>query len=225
MITLSLTEAVRLAFLNGGEFTRGASGIVDIPRPGAISVFGITLVPAFAVADSLSFYYLGAALLILGLLVVWRIHTSRLGWVFRSLRQNEDLAESIGIDVASYRILAYAFCCALRRHRRCLLRRLPAEHLPERATASPTRSTSCSTASSAGSTSSSAPIVGAFLLVIAFELLHDLQQYQALIYGLLMIAVMLLLPNGILSLSSGAPRRTRRSRCRDGSGAEKEAAE
>ena len=57
MITLSLTEAVRLAFLNGGEFTRGAGGIVGIPRPGALSVFGITLVPAFAGADSLSFYY------------------------------------------------------------------------------------------------------------------------------------------------------------------------
>ena len=53
MITLSLTEAVRLAFLNGGEFTRGAGGIVGIPRPGAISVLGTTLVPAFAGADSL----------------------------------------------------------------------------------------------------------------------------------------------------------------------------
>ena len=31
MITLSLTEAVRLAFLNGGEFTGGATGIPIIP--------------------------------------------------------------------------------------------------------------------------------------------------------------------------------------------------
>ena len=36
MITLSLTEAVRLAFLNGGDFTRGAQGIIGIPRPGDI---------------------------------------------------------------------------------------------------------------------------------------------------------------------------------------------
>ena len=45
------------------------------------------------------------------------------------------------------------------------------------------------------------PVVGAFLLVISFELLHDLQQYQALIYGILMISCILWLPNGILSLT------------------------
>ena len=41
MITLSVTEAVRLAILNGGEFTRGASGIINVPRPDALSVFEI----------------------------------------------------------------------------------------------------------------------------------------------------------------------------------------
>jgi branched-chain amino acid transport system permease protein len=45
------------------------------------------------------------------------------------------------------------------------------------------------------------PVVGAFLLVISFELLHDLQQYQALIYGIQMISCILWLPNGILSLT------------------------
>jgi hypothetical protein len=34
------------------------------------------------------------------------------------------------------------------------------------------------------------PVVGAFLLVISFELLHAVQDYQALIYGALMILCM-----------------------------------
>jgi branched-chain amino acid transport system permease protein len=113
MITLSLTEAVRLAFLNGGDFTQGATGIVNIPRPGALSLFGLTIIPAFGGAEPLPFYYLAAGLLILGLSAVWRLTTSRLGWVFRSLRQNEDLAASIGINVAKYRVIAYGFCCFL----------------------------------------------------------------------------------------------------------------
>ena len=70
-------------------------------------------------------------------------------------------------------------------------------------------------------------VAGAFLLVISFELLHDLQEYQALIYGLVMISFILWLPNGILSLS------LRRAATADeevdvpqtGPGAEKEAAE
>jgi len=46
------------------------------------------------------------------------------------------------------------------------------------------------------------PVVGAFLLTISFEVLQPLQQYQPLIYAMLMIGFMLWLPNGILSLSS-----------------------
>ena len=44
------------------------------------------------------------------------------------------------------------------------------------------------------------PVVGTFLLFIAFQILHPLQEYQQLIYALLMIAIMLWLPNGLLSL-------------------------
>jgi branched-chain amino acid transport system permease protein len=188
MITLSLTEAVRLAFLNGGEFTRGAGGIVGIPRPGALSIFGITLVPAFAGVDSLAFYYLGAALLILGLLVVWRIHTSRLGWVFRSMRQNEDL------------ILAYAVCCAFGGMGGSFFAAYLQNIYPS--TYSVTDSVYFMLYCFLGGLDFIfGAVAGAFLLVISFELLHDLQEYQALIYGLVMISFILWLPNGILSLS------------------------
>src|ERR1700736_3984891 len=111
MTTLSLTEAIRLLALNGGDLTKGATGIVSIPRPGAIKIFGLTIVPEFNGADPLPFYFLACVLLVLGLVGVWRLSTSRLGWVFRSLRQNEDLATSIGINVAKYRVIAFAACC------------------------------------------------------------------------------------------------------------------
>src|SRR5271166_803455 len=111
MTTLSLTEAIRLLALNGGDITKGATGIVNIPRPGAIGLFGLTIVPEFNGADPLPFYFLACALLVLGLVAVWRLSTSRLGWVFRSLRQNEDLATSIGINVAKYRVIAFGACC------------------------------------------------------------------------------------------------------------------
>ena len=58
MITLSLTEAIRLLALNGGVVTKGATGIVNIPRPGAIGLFGLTILPEFNGADPLPFYFL-----------------------------------------------------------------------------------------------------------------------------------------------------------------------
>jgi len=200
MITLSLTEAVRLAFLNGGAFTQGASGIVNIPRPDALSVFGVTIIPAFQGANPMPFYYLAAAVLILGLLAVWRLTTSRLGWVFRSMRQNEELAASIGINVARYRVIAYGFSCAFGGMGGAFIAAFHQNIYP--ASYSVTDSVYFMLYCFLGGLDFVfGPVVGAFLLVISFELLHDLQQYQALIYGVLMISCILWLPNGILSLS------------------------
>jgi branched-chain amino acid transport system permease protein len=211
MITLSMTEATRLAFLNGGEFTQGARGIVNIPRPGALSMAGITVIPAFGGAAPLAFYYLAAALFMVGLVAVWRLSTSRLGWVFRSLRQHEELAASIGINIAKYRAIAYSFCCGMGGlggaffvvyHRNIY----PGSYS---VTDSVTFMLYCFVG---GLDYVMGPVLGAFLLVTSFELLHGIQQYQALIYALVMITCMLWLPNGLLSLRlRGEDRKTTES--------------
>jgi branched-chain amino acid transport system permease protein len=200
MTTLSLTEAIRLLALNGGDITKGATGIVNIPRPGAIGIFGLTIVPEFNGADPLPFYFLSCSLLVLGLLAVWRLSTSRLGWVFRSLRQNEDLATSIGINVAKYRVIAFGVCCFMGGIGGSFFAAFHQNIYP--ATYTISDSVNFMLYCFLGGLSYIfGPVVGAFLLVIAFELLHAIQDYQALIYGVLMIACMLWLPNGILSLS------------------------
>jgi branched-chain amino acid transport system permease protein len=186
MITLSLTEAVRLAFLNGGEFTQGASGIVNIPRPAGID-------------SPVAFYELAVVLLLLGLLAVWRLSTSRIGWVFRSLRLNEELACSIGIDIARYRIIAFAFSCALGGVGGAFFATFHQNIYP--ASYSVIDSVNFMLYCFLGGLDYVlGPVVGAFLLVIGFEVLQELQEYQSLMYGILMIAVILWLPNGILSL-------------------------
>lgn len=186
MITLSLTEAVRLAFLNGGDLTKGASGIVSIPQPTGIDT-------------PLAFYLLAACLLLLGLLAVWRLATSRIGWVFRALRQNEDLAASFGVDVARYRVIAFAISSAMGGIAGSFFAVFHQNIYP--ASYSVQDSINFMLYCFLGGLDFVlGPVVGAFLLVIAFELLGELQRYQALLYGVLMIAVMLFLPNGILSL-------------------------
>ncbi len=207
MTTLSLTEAIRLLALNGGDITKGATGIVNIPRPGAIRLLDLTLVPEFNGADPMPFYFLACLLLVLGLVAVWRLSTSRLGWVFRSLRQNEDLATSIGINVAKYRVIAFGLCCFMGGIGGAFFAAFHQNIYPATYTISDSVNflLYCFLG---GLSYLFGPVVGAFLLVIAFELLNAIQEYQALIYGVLMIACMLWLPNGILSL--GAPRQGRR---------------
>ena len=184
MVTLSLTEAMRLIFLNAPGL--GGGGILNIPRPAGLET-------------PLAFYLFAATLLILGYLLVWRLATSRIGWVFRSMRQNEELAMSIGIDVARFRVVAFAICSAMGGIAGGCFASLQQNIYPASYTVSDSINFMlyCFLG---GLDFVLGPIVGTFGLVIAFELLRSIQEYQALLYGVLMIVVMLFLPNGVISL-------------------------
>lgn len=200
MITLSLTEAVRLAALNGGDLTQGATGILNLPTPGAVSLFGLVVVPAFDTVNvHLAFYYLGAVLLLLALAAVWRIATSRLGWIFRSLQQDEALAASIGIDVARYRVLAFAICCFLGGVGGAFFAVSQQSVYPS-SFGVPDSIYLMLYCFFGGLSYVLGPVVGAFVLFLSFEALHTLRQYQMVIYAAIMIVVMLWLPNGVLSV-------------------------
>jgi branched-chain amino acid transport system permease protein len=187
MVTLSLTEAVRLAFLNAGSIG-GANGVLNIPNPPGIS-------------SPLAFYLFSASVLLAGFVAIWRLNVSRIGWIFRSMRQNEELAASIGLDVARFRVLAFAICCFMGGISGGCFASLQQNIYPQTYTVSDSINFMlyCFLG---GLEFVLGPIVGTFALVIAFELLRSIQEYQALVYGILMIAVMLFLPNGLLSLRS-----------------------
>ena len=186
MITLSLGEVMRLAALNGGDITNGARGFVDLPRTAGLG-------------GPMAFYFLSAALLLAALLAAWRIATSRIGAVFQAMRQSEELASTLGVDLTRYRIYAFAFACGLGGCCGSFFAQFRQNIFPG----------TYSIADSinfllycflGGLDFVLGPVVGAALLIIAFELLNELQTFQALLYGVLMIALMLFLPNGLMSL-------------------------
>ena len=186
MITLSLGEAMRLAALNGGDITNGARGFVDLPRTAGLG-------------GPMAFYLLSATLLLAALLAAWRIARSRIGAVFQAMRQSEELASTLGVDLTRYRIYAFAFACGLGGCCGSFFAQFQQNIFPG----------TYSIADSinfllycflGGLDFVLGPVVGAALLIIVFELLNELQTFQALLYGVLMIALMLFLPNGLMSL-------------------------
>jgi branched-chain amino acid transport system permease protein len=186
MVTLALTEVTRLLMLNGGALTNGVVGFSNIPQAALLD-------------GALPFYLLSAVLVLLGALLVWRISASRIGDVFRSMRQNEDLSSSLGIDVTRYRIIAFAIASGMGGVCGSFLAESQQNIFPGTYTISDSISFMlyCFLG---GLDYVLGPVVGAYLLVFAFELLDALQRYQSLLYGVLMIAVMLFLPNGLLSV-------------------------
>ena len=190
MLTISLTEAIRLAFLNGGELTQGSKGITGLPQP-------------FAGDSAMPTYFLAVALLALGLLVTWRVHYSRLGRIFRAMRLNEDLAESFGTNVWRYRVTAFAIACALGGLGGSYFAVFTQSVYPQSFTVEHSiyYMLFCFLG---GLEFVSGAMIGAFALTILFELLSQFQQYQTLVYGVLMIAVILVLPNGLMAIRATA---------------------
>lgn len=197
MLTICLTEAIRLAFLNGGDFTQGSKGITGLPQP---------LSGGWAGDSPLPMYYLALVLLGVGLLVTWRVHYSRLGRIFRAMRLNEDLAESFGTNVWRYRVVAFAIACALGGLGGSYFAVFTQSIYPQSFTVEHSiyYMLFCFLG---GLEFVSGAMIGAFALTILFELLSQFQQYQTLIYGVLMIAVILLLPNGLMAIRT--PRENR----------------
>lgn len=199
MITLSMTEVVRLTALSFPSITNGPRGIVDLPLPGKLDLFGITVLPGFELGDRMAFYYLGGILMISGLLLLRLVDTSRVGAVFHSLRQNEDLAASLGINVPKYRVVAFTLACFYGGVGGSFFTALQRNVYPQsfQVIDSVYFMIYCFVG---GLQFVLGPLVGAVTLSTAFEVLGEFQRYQTLMFSGIMIGCILFMPNGVLSL-------------------------
>ena len=108
--TLGFNVLVYLAIRNEGWLTGGSQGIgqivgfAGVPRP---TLFGISFRP------NLYFYYLCLGTMCLATVLVWLLLRSPWGRAFAALRDNPVRAESLGIDIRAYTLLAFAIGAAL----------------------------------------------------------------------------------------------------------------
>ncbi|WP_413874295.1 branched-chain amino acid ABC transporter permease [Albidovulum sp.] len=200
MVTLVLTEVARLTAL-ALPITNGAKGITSIPLPGELSVLGLTLIPDFATLGNpkLAFYIMAVTLMVLTYVVLWRIVHSRLGHLCRSLQQNEELSASIGVNTAMLRVLAYAISSFFGGLAGAIFVAISQSIYPSSfvVTDSVNFMLYCFLG---GLGYVFGPMLGTLLLYFGWDLLSVAREYQLLIYSGAMIALMLLLPNGVLSL-------------------------
>jgi branched-chain amino acid transport system permease protein len=102
MVTVAFVEVIRLIAAIWVPLTRGNSGLSGIPKP---NLLGITLVSKW------SQYYLALGLTALALFILWRLERSRLGLTWRSIGLADNLAQSLGVNVAAHKLLAFAVGC------------------------------------------------------------------------------------------------------------------
>lgn len=89
--SLAFAEIVRIVALNWMDLTNGPMGLVL--NPGSLHLIGN--VP---LQDEMSFYYLILATVLISLFVIYRMQMSRFGRALLSIRENEALASSVGVS-------------------------------------------------------------------------------------------------------------------------------
>jgi branched-chain amino acid transport system permease protein len=103
--TLAFGEILRILLLHFRDQTGGSLG-VTIPFKGT-DAWNLQF------ASEQPYYYICLTLLGLCLYVTYRVHDSRMGYYLQAIKENQDAAENLGIDLANTKVRAFMISAAL----------------------------------------------------------------------------------------------------------------
>ncbi len=200
MITLVLTQVVTLTAL-ALPITNGAKGISNIPLPSGISLLGIPILPDFAGMENtkLAFYFTACIIMVLTYAALYRLVNSRLGHLCRSMQQNEELASSIGVNIAYIRIVIFAISSFFGGLGGAMFGSIAQSVYPSsfQVADSVNFMLNCFLG---GLGYVFGPMLGTLVLYFGWDLLFEFGKYQMLIYSTILIIIIRFLPNGLLSI-------------------------
>jgi branched-chain amino acid transport system permease protein len=109
IVTLGFTQIIRLVIVNWVDVTQGPMGIAGIPKP-SLSVLGVPLVDG---STRVGAFYIAAALLLVTVFVIDRLSNSYVGRAWTGIRENAELAQTVGISYYRYSLLAFVISTML----------------------------------------------------------------------------------------------------------------
>lgn len=185
--TLGFGEIIRLIMLNWTDLTRGSMGLPGIPAP---------MLFAYEFSSNTAYYYLILAMVLVTIAAIRRLINSRTGRALIAIREDELAAKSMGIDVTAYKMLAFAVGAFFAGLAGSFYAHYTSFIDPH--TFSFTESIAILAMAVLGGLGSiNGSILGAVVLTIIPELLRSIAEYRLIVFGLIMMAVMLLRPQGI----------------------------
>jgi branched-chain amino acid transport system permease protein len=189
IITLGFGEIIRLLVLSDAlkPFLGGAMGVTGVARPALLG--GITDSPQ-------EFYYF----ILIGILIAWfitsRLKASRLGRAWMAIREDEDVAAAMSINLVGYKLLAFATGAALAG----LSGAVFGSKLGSMVPASFNVLVSINVLAVlivGGMGSLPGVVVGAIVLIGLPELLREFNEFRWWVYGAVLVVMMLYKPEGL----------------------------
>lgn len=197
LVTLGFSEIARATVSNWVDLTRGQLTLWGIPSFPPINVPFISI--AIGGETKMGSYYLLLAMLLVTTFVFYKLVKSRTGLKFTAVRDDQDAAEALGIDVSRNKLIAFTLSCffigiagGLYAHYIMILS-------PDLLSIGQT-SLVLSMVFIGGIGTLYGPIIGAFILIPASEILRFLGEGRFLVYGAMLVLVILFFPRGIVSI-------------------------
>jgi len=196
IVTLGFGEIIRILVNNIDWLTGGPKGIARLDKA---SIFGIEI------AKPVDFYWLLLATVLIVATIVWRMEKSILGKAWAAIREDQDAARGIGINTTNAKLAAFATSATIGSIAGVIFAASQRFVSPE--SFSLQESVLIVLMIVIGGIGNIVGIIaGAAILILLPEVLREFAEWRILFLGLLMIALIILRPAGIVPRSFGPER-------------------
>lgn len=188
--TLGFGEIIRILAISDwlSPVLGGAQGVLYIPKP---ELFGFTF------GGPQTLYYIILAAVLFVLYCVWRLDRSRTGRQWMAIREDEDVAEAMGINLVRTKVLAFTLSAAAGGLAGGIFAAKLGTVFPQSFNVFVSINV-LSIIIVGGMGSIPGIIVGGIFLVGMPEILREFAEYRLLIYGALLVLMMLRRPEGLI---------------------------
>ena len=206
MATLALGEILVIIFTAEVELTGGPAGFGSIPR---LNLFG------FVIKKDIAFYYFVWSVVAVVTLMALNLIHSRVGRALRSIHGGELAANAMGVNTASYKVRVFVLSAALASLAGSFYAHFVTFVSPS----------ACDLKLSVflvvmvavgGMHHLWGAIFGTVLMTVLPEFLSIFQDFDILAYGMILMAIMIFLPDGIFGLVKSLAARTRQRFAKSG---------
>ena len=189
IVTMGFGEIIRILVLSDAlrPWLGGAQGILAVPK---ISILG------FRLSGPQQLLYLIAIACILAIFISRRLSDSRIGRAWMAIREDEDVAEAVGIGLVKHKLMAFAAGAAFAGLAGAIFASKLGSIYPHSFKLEVSIWVLCLLIVG-GMGSIPGVAVGALVMMGLPELLRTFAEYRLLFYGAILVAMMLIRPEGL----------------------------
>jgi len=202
IFTLAVGVMITIVIERWQGLTGGTNGLIGIPPP--------TSIGPLRFESLVSQYYLALFFLVLTIYLVWSLVTSLVGRTLFAVRQGEDLARAVGIDVGRTHRLAFVISVGFAGLGGALYAVFLGYIGPAMGGVLMTFMMLVYLMVG-GVASLAGPLVGTLAVTFLMQGLHVFEQHQMMVLGPVVVLVMVFFPRGIVGLAQRATLRWRTS--------------